>query len=226
VGQLCMELSQLGGPITLVDQPMISTLSRLTGFIEVDESCIKLIDLGAFKHREDPKAPMRKLALTGIDSIFKKMEKVNVVFNNTSSAKVVELGIQAILRSLAIDMNNSGDELYPIVVSLIRTMAELNASLLVKNLPETLSAISKIVDTCPVGKRDGLTLNHSGVVLGQLVLAIVEVLQLVAYDEGISVKSLVGRDYPVFEETRKKIYKETTEGSILLAANATIGNSI
>ena len=220
------DLSEMTGSISLIDESLVEIVDELRAMIAVDESCIKLVDLGAFKHREDPKAQTRKTALTCVDLIFKKLDKSRAEFFNTTPSKIIESGVKSVLQAITIDMNNLGEELYPIVGSLIRSLAALDGSIIVQALPDILNSLHKIIDTCPVGKRDGLTVNHAGVVLGQLVIVQVDFLRLLARERGISVKSLIERDYPILQDIRTKIAKEVTEGSILRSAHETIGDVI
>jgi hypothetical protein len=68
--------------------------------------------------------------------------------------------------------------------------------------------------------------NHSGVVLGQLIVSVLRLIHLVADDAGLSMRTIVARDFSVLIEMIKIIEKEKTEGSILLATHQTIASDV
>jgi|LauGreDrversion4_2_1035121.scaffolds.fasta_scaffold17999_5 hypothetical protein len=222
---LYSELVRFDTKITLITNQTIELLSQLVARISLDESCIKQIDLGAFKHKEDPKAADRKLAILCIDSMFRKFDNCEIEFRDSVDCQsVLALAIEAIINSISIDLNDSGEDLYPSTISLINTLTVLNASVVVSVIPALLNGLLKIVSSCPVGKREGV--NHSGLVLGQLIQSVIGVMRLVASDNGLSLKTIVSRDYPLVVEIVQIVSKEKTEGSILLTAHQTIPRDV
>ena len=212
--------------ITMIDAETVQLLSFLLSQIQVDESCFKVIDLGAFKHREDSLAPSRKLALSSIDIFFRKCDPKTTMFEETNPICVLEIGTETIIKSLnTVDMTaNMAEDFFGLILSLMKSIEKLNPSVLVAIVPKLIERISSIVSSCPVGKREGL--NHGGMVLGRFVTAVIDLVRLEAKDEGTKLKSLVDRKYPLLQGLIEVMKKETTEGSIIRTAYETIGPDV
>jgi hypothetical protein len=216
--------------LSIVDTPIIQAIEALTSQIILDKSLINEIDLGPFKHKEDSGASIRKLSLACIDLIIKKFDPTynQVEFReNVAQTDVPRVAVEAVLKSLDIDLSNSGDELYQITVSILESIVELNPQFVVDAIPSILDKLSSLISTCPVGKKGGdqESLNTVGVLFGHLILAVMDIVKLKADDNGVSLRTLVHQDYPKILDIFKAIDKDGgTLGSIMHATKVTLAH--
>lgn len=183
-------------------------LHLLESHITVVPSVITEIDLGPFKHKDDAAAPLRKAVVGLVDIIARKHG------NPTISDQLMVI----VERALSIGLSNSGDELFPLIESILTSVERFDCGAVLTRLPSMGIALQTVVDKAPVGKKGGEdnSPNSVGTALGKLVETVVGFIRMLAHEEGYRLQKILNRDaYAPVRNALALIKKDKTPGSIL-----------